>query len=262
VRPVSLTAVAACTLLAAPMAWGEQWDRGLTLTTVGSLNVKGEVVEFTVAEPVDNSAHCSDPKGYAIRDSATVRDSLALLMSALMTQMPVDLYVTGACDASGMPAVVGVVLHAPGFTVTVATPAEGRSLFAGEFDMSHAAHTLQEFQDARTAGGAKWRAFQLYIDGVGDGFEMALRRPLPNESTTTSINGMVTTTVAASTNGASRPQPPYCPNAKQPLNLDTYLLAINKEIEVSKPTGNQWIEEVLMSGLMKVFPCEGKRPFP
>jgi hypothetical protein len=86
---------------------------------------------------------------------------------------------------------------------------------------------------------------------------MALRRPLPNGTTTTNINGIVTSTAVATTNGASRPQPPYCPNAKQPLDLDTYLLAINKEIEVSSPIGNQWIGEVLMSGLMKVFPCDG-----
>jgi hypothetical protein len=73
-------------------------------------------------------------------------------------------------------------------------------------------HTLQEFQDARGAGGAKWQALQLYVEGVGDGFELALRRPLPGTSTTTTtnINGILTTTTVATANGASRPQPPYC----------------------------------------------------
>jgi hypothetical protein len=45
--------------------------------------------------------------------------------------------------------------------------------------VAHADHTLKDFQDARAAGGAKWQEYQQYLQGVGDGFERALRRPLP-----------------------------------------------------------------------------------
>ena len=121
--------------------------------------------------------------------------------------------------------------------------------------VARADHTVQEFQEARAAGGAKWQALQLYVEGLGDGIEQASRRPLSNGGMIIIDKGNVTLE-----NGRQRPQSAYCPNAKQPLNLDTYLYAIDKEIGISEPTGNQWLGQVLMSGLTKVFPCEGKRP--
>jgi hypothetical protein len=87
------------------------WIRSLTITTISDNNVDGEVVQFTVNEVVDNSAHCADSTGYAIRDPNTLRGSLALLMSAFVTGKQVDLFVTGSCDKTGMPAVSGVTLR-------------------------------------------------------------------------------------------------------------------------------------------------------
>jgi hypothetical protein len=87
------------------------WNRSVTVTSLGENNVSGEVVQFTVNEVVDNPGHCPDKTGYAIRDPATLRGSLALLTSALIAQRQVDLFVAGTCDATGMPNVIGVILR-------------------------------------------------------------------------------------------------------------------------------------------------------
>lgn len=87
------------------------WNRSVTITSLGENNVNGEVVQFTVNEVVDNPGHCPDKTGYAVRDPATLRGSLALLTSALIAQRQVDLFVTGTCDATGMPNVIGVILR-------------------------------------------------------------------------------------------------------------------------------------------------------
>ena len=87
------------------------WNRSVTINSIGENNVSGEVVQFTVNEVVDNPGHCSDKTGYAIRDSATLRGSLALLTSAMVGQRHVDLFVTDSCDATGMPNVIGVILR-------------------------------------------------------------------------------------------------------------------------------------------------------
>jgi hypothetical protein len=87
------------------------WNRSVTITSLGENNVGGEVVQFTVNEVVDNPGHCPDKTGYAIRDPATLRGSLALLTSALIAQRQVDFFVTGTCDATGMPNVIGVILR-------------------------------------------------------------------------------------------------------------------------------------------------------
>jgi hypothetical protein len=87
------------------------WNRSVTITSLSENNVNGEVVQFTVNEVVDNSGHCPDKTGYAIRDPATLRGSLALLTSALVAQRQIDLFVTGTCDSTGMPNVIGVTLR-------------------------------------------------------------------------------------------------------------------------------------------------------
>jgi hypothetical protein len=87
------------------------WIRSITITTISDSDIDGEVVQLTVNEVVDNPAHCSDSTGYAIRDPNTLRSSLALLMSAFVTGKQVDLFVTGSCDKTGMPAVSGVTLR-------------------------------------------------------------------------------------------------------------------------------------------------------
>jgi hypothetical protein len=87
------------------------WNRSLTVTSLGENNVGGEVVQITVSDVVDNSGHCPNITGYAIRDSATLRGALALLTSAMLAGRQVDLFVTGTCDATGMPNVVGIILR-------------------------------------------------------------------------------------------------------------------------------------------------------
>jgi hypothetical protein len=98
-------------LLCASGAWASGWNRGVNVTSIGVLNLNGEVAEFTIAEPIDNSAHCANPTGYAVRDPLTFRSLLALLTSAFMTQKPVDVLVSGTCDASGMPNVTAAVIR-------------------------------------------------------------------------------------------------------------------------------------------------------
>jgi hypothetical protein len=93
------------------VALASGWSRAITITTLTDNDIDGEVVQFTVNEVVDNPGHCADSTGYAIRDPNTLRGSLALLMSAFVTGKQVDLFVTGTCDKSGMPAVTGVTLR-------------------------------------------------------------------------------------------------------------------------------------------------------
>jgi hypothetical protein len=87
------------------------WIRDLTVTSIGENDIGGEVVQFTVREEISNSVRCPDLSGYAIRDPATLRGALALLMSSLVAQHKVDLFLTGTCDSTGMPGVIGVVIH-------------------------------------------------------------------------------------------------------------------------------------------------------
>jgi hypothetical protein len=109
----TLKTVAAITVVLGmqTVALASGWNRSVTVTTLGENNVGGEVVQFTVGEVVDNSGHCSDATGYAIRDPATLKGSLALLSSAMVTGRHIDIFVTGTCDATGMPNVIGVVLR-------------------------------------------------------------------------------------------------------------------------------------------------------
>ena len=93
------------------VALASGWNRSVTVTTIGENNVAGEVVQFTVGEVVDNPGHCPDATGYAIRDPATLRGSLALLTSAMVSGRHIDIFVTGTCDPTGMPNVVGVILR-------------------------------------------------------------------------------------------------------------------------------------------------------
>jgi hypothetical protein len=94
-----------------PAVLASGWNRSVTITSIGENSVSGEVVQITVNEVVDNSGHCPDKTGYAIRDPVTLRASLALLTSALVAQRQVDLFVSGTCDATGTPNVIGVILR-------------------------------------------------------------------------------------------------------------------------------------------------------
>ena len=101
----------AIAVLAQSLALGAGWIRAISIASLGVNDVGGEVVQFSVNEVVENPGHCTDATGYAIRDSATLRSSLALLTSAFVTGKQVDLYVTGRCDQTGMPTVTGVTLR-------------------------------------------------------------------------------------------------------------------------------------------------------
>jgi hypothetical protein len=92
-------------------AMGAGWTHAISITSLSVNDIGGEVVQFSVSDVVENSAHCTDATGYAIRDPATLRSALALLTSAFITGKQVDLFLTGACDQTGMPAVVGVALR-------------------------------------------------------------------------------------------------------------------------------------------------------
>jgi hypothetical protein len=104
-------AVFTATICVHQVALASGWIRDLTVASLGENNLGGEVVQFTVREEFNSSVHCPDVSGYAIRDPATLKGSLALLTSSLITQRKVDLFLTGTCDATGMPSVIGVVLH-------------------------------------------------------------------------------------------------------------------------------------------------------
>jgi hypothetical protein len=104
-------AVISATVGVHQVALASGWIRGLDITSLGENNLGGEVVQFTVREEIDGSVRCPDVSGYAIRDAATLKGSLALLTSAMVAQRKVDLFLTGTCDATGMPNVIGVILH-------------------------------------------------------------------------------------------------------------------------------------------------------
>jgi len=104
-------AVISATVGVHQVALASGWIRGLDITSLGENNLGGEVVQFTVSEEIDGSVRCPDVSGYAIRDSATLKGSLVLLTSAMVAQRKVDLFLTGTCDATGMPNVIGVILH-------------------------------------------------------------------------------------------------------------------------------------------------------
>ena len=98
-------------VFAQSVAMGAGWTRAISITSLTVNDIGGEVVQFSVSDVVENSGHCTDATGYAIRDPATLRSSLALLTSAFMTGKQVDIYLTGACDQTGMPAVIGITLR-------------------------------------------------------------------------------------------------------------------------------------------------------
>jgi hypothetical protein len=111
-KTISITiAVAALSICTQQVAMAAGWIRGLDVISLGENNLGGEVVQFTVRGEMDSSVRCPDVTGYAVRESATLRGSLALLTSAMLAQRKVDVFETGTCDATGMPAVIGVILH-------------------------------------------------------------------------------------------------------------------------------------------------------
>jgi hypothetical protein len=104
-------AVVAVMICMQHVALASGWSRGLTVTSVGENNVGGKVVQFTVNEEIDRSVRCPDLTGYGIRDSVTLKGSLSLLLMAMASARKVDVFLTGTCDTTGMPIVLGVVVR-------------------------------------------------------------------------------------------------------------------------------------------------------
>ena len=86
------------------------WTTNLTVTSVSDVDFQGEVVTFAVNQSVDNSAGCAGSGSYAIRDANTLKGTLALLTTAFVTGTQIRAYVTGACDATGVPNVNSVTI--------------------------------------------------------------------------------------------------------------------------------------------------------
>jgi hypothetical protein len=110
-HPLGIAVAVLVTVGLQTVALASGWNRSVTVTTLGENNVGGEIVQFTVSEVVDNPGHCPDATGYAIRDPATLKGSLALLSSAMVASRHIDIFVTGTCDATGMPNVIGIILR-------------------------------------------------------------------------------------------------------------------------------------------------------
>jgi|KBSSwiStaDraftv2_1062776.scaffolds.fasta_scaffold01036_29 hypothetical protein len=95
--------------------WAAGWYTGLTATTVISTDANGPVLEIITSQPINNSGGCSIADLYVLRDAtnvSVVNTSLAIVMSAITTGLPIRLYVTGTCDSyTGRPLVSAVGLN-------------------------------------------------------------------------------------------------------------------------------------------------------
>jgi len=80
-----------------------------TVTSVSDVDYGGEVVSFTVSQPVVTG--CTYTNQYAIRDTNIMKGALALLIVARLAGNSVNFYVTGACDSSGVPLVASVTVN-------------------------------------------------------------------------------------------------------------------------------------------------------
>jgi hypothetical protein len=108
---VLLIAAAVFGVVSGPVAWATGWQTNATLTSVASTNYGGEIVTFTINGQYDNSGGCPAPTAYTIRDAASLHGELAVLMAAFVSGRTVNIYVTGSCDSTGNPSVVGVSIH-------------------------------------------------------------------------------------------------------------------------------------------------------
>jgi hypothetical protein len=103
----------ALVLVWASGAWATpspQFVTNVTLTQVADSDSGGEVVVFTVSQPV--LAGCPSSGGYVVRDPNVLKGALALLMTALVASRSVDFYLDGTCDSTtGMPNVIQVTVH-------------------------------------------------------------------------------------------------------------------------------------------------------
>jgi hypothetical protein len=104
----AFSAIGVLALLAAPAAQASGWTAGLTLHMVADSDYQGEVVQFSVDQPIDNSAGCQNTDTYILRNPNTIKGGLALLTAAFLAGRQVSVFVSGTCDASGRPNVTAV----------------------------------------------------------------------------------------------------------------------------------------------------------
>jgi hypothetical protein len=107
-RLSAFAAITALVLVAAPAAQASGWTAGLTLHVVADSDYQGEVVQFSVDQPTDNSAGCQNTDTYILRNPNTIKGGLALLTAAFLERRQVSVFVSGTCDASGRPNVTAI----------------------------------------------------------------------------------------------------------------------------------------------------------
>lgn len=84
------------------------WVNNVTITSVTHAIYSGEIVQIYVAQTI--APDCPSTASYVVRDASHLKPALALAMAALLAGRPVNLFVTGSCDATGNPNVLGITL--------------------------------------------------------------------------------------------------------------------------------------------------------
>jgi hypothetical protein len=111
-QKVIRSVVATLGLVAGYSAWADptpQTVANQTVTSVSDVDYGGELVQITVSQSVVTG--CTYASAYVIRDTNIIKGGLALLIAARLSGISVNLFVTGACDSSGLPLVASVSLN-------------------------------------------------------------------------------------------------------------------------------------------------------
>jgi hypothetical protein len=88
-------------LLLGGAAWAQppaQAVTNLTVTGVSVADQSGQLVAIVVSQRV--VAGCTNADYYVVRDPNIINGALALATTALVSGQPVNLYISGACDAA------------------------------------------------------------------------------------------------------------------------------------------------------------------
>jgi hypothetical protein len=98
---------------------------------------------------------------------------------------------------------------------------------------AHADVSTGIYKATKKAHGKNWESLQLYLSGVGVGYQYA--------------NMAVT---------AVQKQPIYCPPKNFSLNSDNLIEILEKQLEKSPGSDAAPIEPALFLGLVNTFPCK------
>jgi len=109
-KTVGLLAV--LVLAAVPVSGAQEtgWTGKFTVTSVSDVDFQGDVVMLTVNQAIDNSAGCTGSGSYALRDESRIKGYLALLTTAFVAGVSVEVFVTGVCDPAGVPSINSVTM--------------------------------------------------------------------------------------------------------------------------------------------------------